>query len=125
MALPRYLYSITESSRAPLVSDAGGSPRSREDLEGTLRNDSEHTRTLDLSTVPSSSGPSLTEVEAELELEQSFSSHPSTTTKKVCVNGLNEAAFGLEGEKVFGGNSLPSGRPTSVNTGKPIHLCRR
>ena len=82
--------------------------------------DSEHSGALDLSAVPSSSGPSLTGLEAELELEQSFSSHYTTTTKKVCADGLNEAASGPEGDKVFGGISLQSGRPTSsVNAGKP------
>ena len=96
MALPRFLYSVTESSPSPFL------PQKEQELEGTLRSADSPPATR--------SGGTGVDPEEELELEPRFTS-PNTTTKKAISNGVSHSG-GIER-----GLRSSSGKLTSsVNT---------
>ena len=119
MALPRYLYSVTETSREPLIA---GSPRTRQlpELEGTISGVKDNPFTHVLPHVACKNGGSQADVEAELKLEEFTSSTIPCNTREVFANDTQRS---FSGESI---HSAASQGPTatftsSVNTiGKAV-----
>ena len=95
MALPRFLYSVTESS-SPFL------PQNKQELEGTLRSADSPPATR--------SGGTVVDPEEELELAQRYTS-PNTTTKKAISNGVTHSAGSEKGLRSSSGKFT-----SSVNT---------
>ena len=93
MALPRFLYSVTESSPAPLL------PQKQQELEGTLRSADDPP-----AVVASRNGGTQ---EEGLELEQRFTS-PNTTTKKAISNGVSLSGGSERGSRGSSGKFTSS-----------------